>query len=393
MGTRSTTTATTAEIQSERSRRPLKVLYFSRDYTTHDWRHLSKLAAAGHQVWFLRLEQRPVELETRPVPAGVECVEWAGNGRRSGGFVTHLRLLPTLRRLVREIDPDILHAGPVQSCGFLAVLSGACRVLVGSWGSDLLVDATRGPLRRVVTRFTLRHADGLACDANAVADAALRLASMDEDRLVIYPWGIDLEIFLPRATRLGLRHTLGWGDDPIVLCTRSWEPRYGMDTLLDAFGRLIADGVGARLLLLGAGSMEGQMRAFIAKNQLKDRVHAPGLIPEEELADYFNLADVYVSASRSDGTSISLLQAMACGLPVVVSDIPGNREWVVPGVNGWLAPVGDPRALASALAAAIADPVARGRMGEANVAVARERGDWNRNAEILLGAYERLADR
>lgn len=113
-------------------------------------------------------------------------------------------------------------------------------------------------------------------------------------------------------------------------------------------------------------------------------------VPESVLADYFAEADLYVSATSCDGSSISLLQAMACGLPAVVADAYGNREWVKPGENGWLFPPEDDQALAKAILQALAADDARRIAREANIRITRARADWGRNFPLILGAYEQL---
>jgi glycosyltransferase involved in cell wall biosynthesis len=116
----------------------------------------------------------------------------------------------------------------------------------------------------------------------------------------------------------------------------------------------------------------------------------PGQVSYAELPQFYRSADLYVAATRSDGTSISLLEAMACGCPVLVSDIPGNREWVEEGVNGWLFPEGNAEALAQGILRAIEVRKQLPRMGEAARQIAEQRADWVKNFNQLLEAY-RLA--
>jgi glycosyltransferase involved in cell wall biosynthesis len=108
------------------------------------------------------------------------------------------------------------------------------------------------------------------------------------------------------------------------------------------------------------------------------------------MATWLRASDLYVSNSFSDGASLSLLEAMSCGLPVVVSDVPALLEWVTDGVNGLVVPRGDSAALARAMVRLVEDDAARGRMGRENRAIAVQRADWAANFRRLEEIYRRL---
>jgi glycosyltransferase involved in cell wall biosynthesis len=212
-----------------------------------------------------------------------------------------------------------------------------------------------------------------------------------DDRIVTFPWGIDLRHFTPRPSALSLRRDLGWTDNPIVISTRTWEPTYAIDVLVRAFGLVRKRHPEARLLLLGDGSQGPMIHSLISELNLTDIVYAPGRITYELLPDYFCLADIYVSSALSDGTSVSMLEAMACGLPVVVTNAYGNLEWVKPGENGWLVAPGDAVVLADALNEALADPLRVTNIKRANIELTRIRADWNKNFLQLLELLECVA--
>jgi glycosyltransferase involved in cell wall biosynthesis len=144
--------------------------------------------------------------------------------------------------------------------------------------------------------------------------------------------------------------------------------------------------------MLGSGSLESEVKQRLALAGLDERVHFPGQVEYAHLPDYYRAADLYLSASHSDGSSVSLLEAMGCGLPALVSDIPGNREWVDHGTNGWLFPDGDTRALRLALLERVEAPESLPDAG----ARARERveslANWDDNFRRLLGAYSLALD-
>ena len=368
----------------------MKIVYFSKDYTPHDYRFLEKLSRSRHEVWYLRLESSPVPLETRPVPPGIKVVDWRGSQGYHQRGLARIKLYHDFKGVIDEIRPNLIQAGPIQSCGFFTALAGFKPLLLMSWGSDILVDANKNALRRCLTRFTLRRADMIACDCLAVRDGILQLVNYPADRIIIFPWGVDLKQFRPVSSQLKLRDKLGWKDNKVIITTRSLEPLYGTMVFLEAVREVVKNIPESRVLMLGGGSLEGEVKTFITQHNLGHVFHLAGRVQYDQLPRYFNEADIYVSSSYSDGTSVSLLEAMACKLPVIVTDLPSNREWVTPGINGWLVPSGDAQALGYAIMEALKQPGKRDSMSQANLSLAREKADWDKNFLSLLTAYQEL---
>jgi glycosyltransferase involved in cell wall biosynthesis len=282
----------------------------------------------------------------------------------------------------------------MQPCGFMAALSGFRPFLMMSWGYDILMEALASDRARWIARYTLRHADMLLCDCRAVREAASEIHPLREDQVVELPWGVDLKAFTPASPAEIEGTRFGWDDAFVILSTRNWEPIYGTEVLLESFRLARRSNKRLRLVLLGNGSLAPAVRAFASDPEVHGAAHLSGAVAQEELARFFRQADLYMSCSIVDGTSVSLLEAFASGLPVVVSDLPANREWVLPGKNGWLGEVSNPGAFATALLEAAAlDPARRAAIGRANRRVAEVRADWLKNSSSVLEAYERLAGR
>ncbi len=117
----------------------MRILYFSRDYTTHDHRFLSSLVKSEHEVAFLQLERRGHALEDRPLPSEIRLIPWVG-GQSQATIRDGPKLVVGLRKVIREFKPDLIQAGPVQRCAFLAALSCYEPLVTMSWGYDLLHD-------------------------------------------------------------------------------------------------------------------------------------------------------------------------------------------------------------------------------------------------------------
>ncbi|MBA2707520.1 MAG: glycosyltransferase family 4 protein [Gemmatimonadaceae bacterium] len=366
----------------------LKILYISRGYNTHDHRFLGSFVGAGWETSFLPLLNE--RLDSRPVPGGVSTIPWP----YSVEPVTRRDWVDrkaALGEVLAQTNASVVIAGPVQSGAFLAALAGAARLVTVSWGSDMLVDADTTAFMRFATRYALSRSDAVFGDCRAVREAVHRHSSLADAAIVTFPWGIDLAHFSPGSSSLSLRRKLGWTDNEVFISTRSWERVYAIDVLIRAFARLRHTRPEARLLLLGDGSLRNDVNRLVDQHELREFVHFAGRAPHAGLVDYFREADVYVSSALSDGTSVSLLEAMSCGLPVVAASGHGNLEWIEPGVNGALATPGDAEALATAMLSVMGNPRLRAAMGEANRSLVRKRANWNDNFPQLVSAVEMLA--
>lgn len=363
----------------------MRILYFSRDYTPHDYRFLTALAESQHQAYYLRLERSNRQLESRPIPEAVEQLHWRG-----GIGQVMIQDAPTLwwdlRQVIRRVQPDLMHAGPIQTCALLAALSGFQPLVSMSWGSDLMRDAEQNEKMRWATRTALRHSRLLLADCQVVQKKA-EIFDFPKERTILFPWGVDLDCFQPvPGKEWRARH--GWQNDFVLISVRSWEPLYGVDELARAFVKAARQIPELRLILLGQGSQAPLIRQILEGGGVSDRVFFGGQVGQADLPQYYQAADLYISTSHSDGSSVSLMEALACGKPVLLSDIPANREWVTPGQQGWWFSDGSVDELAAGILRAYEMRSELAQMGSKARQLAEQRADWKKNRQILLNAYE-----
>jgi len=364
----------------------MRILYFSRDYTPHDHRFLSALAQTEHTVYFLQLERRGHATEERSLPPEIEQIPWTG-GHAPARLTDGLRLLLDLQRVRRKVNPDLILAGPVQRSAFLAALAGLRPLLTMSWGYDLLVDAQKNRWWNWATRYTLKRSAALLGDCDTIRQLAISYG-MNPSRIVTFPWGIDLHHFKPNDRKLSNSLQPPVTSGLTLLSTRSWEPIYGVNIIANAFVTAAQQCPELRLVMLGNGSLASELRRIFVKGGVEERVIFPGHVSYVDLPRYYLMADLYVSASHSDGSSISLLEAMACGVPALVSDIPGNREWVIPEEHGWWFPDGDANALGAAILRAIDQRQQLSHMGRAARRIAESRANWEMNFPQIQKAFD-----
>lgn len=360
----------------------MRVLYFTERDTPHDRRFLTALAGTDHQVFALRMK------DCEPLtPKGVTECEWHEGGPDLSNWAGWEAGAAQLKKLLAGLKPDLVHAGPVQGPALLTAQAGFHPLVTMSWGSDLLRTAQRSPWMRSATQYALDRSNVFLGDCRTVADAAAG-CGFPREKMVLFPWGVDLQVFSPEnkfEEGEALRERLGWEENFVVLCNRAWAPLYGVDLLARAFVAAVQQEPRLRLLLVGDGPQAGLIHQIL--DPLGGLVHFAGLINQEELPAYYHTADLYISPSHSDGSSISLLEAMACERPVLVSNIPGNREWVTAGRNGQLFSDGSEVDLTGKLVELTQDP-SLDELGQNARIVAMERADWRRNFQECLRAYQ-----
>jgi glycosyltransferase involved in cell wall biosynthesis len=362
-----------------------RVLYFSRNFSTHDFRFLTALAETEYDVYFLQLENQKSNLSVDVLPSKIKVLPPL-NKNQEFTFLNIPGNAIDLRKIIKQITPDIIHAGPIQSCGFLAALAGFSPLVTMSWGSDILVDSDRNIFLKWITKYTLKKTAILIGDCEAVKNKAIQF-NFSENRIVLFPWGIDLQLFYP-GDNAKLRTKLGWQDKFVIISVRSWEKIYGVDVVARGFAEALKSKPDLRLILLGNGSQEDLIKSIFDESKIGDRVFFGGVIDQKELPGYYRASDLYISASYSDGSSVSLMEALACGIPVLVSDIPGNKEWIDQDNNGWMFKTGDSESLAQCILSIYNNKDKFPQIRLEAREIAESKANWKVNFQKNLHAYQ-----
>ncbi|MBI2870410.1 MAG: glycosyltransferase family 4 protein [Candidatus Omnitrophica bacterium] len=367
----------------------MKVLYLTVGNGNHDRRFLVKLAERGYETCLVYFHPDGRQYE------GLKGIQpfYIGNGKAPKGAwakgVDYLRMYRALSRLIMKLKPDVVHGGWVLNAGFLGALTGFKPYILMPWGSDILEHPDESRIWRAMARYSIRRSSLITVDAETVKKKILELVpSYPAERITVFPWGIDLGVFHPDpAGRAEVRRALGWKDRKILIMTRYFQPVYGIDVFLKALPEVKKSHPGIGVLLAGSGPLKGELEALVQRLGLSDVVRFLGETRPQELARYLQAADLYVTTSYTDGTSVSLIEALASALPVVTTDVPSLLEWVKEGENGRVVPCGDVNGVGQAVRWHLEHPEDSRQMGGRNLGLARERADWDHNFSLLEGMY------
>lgn len=248
-------------------------------------------------------------------------------------------------------------------------------------------------LRRTANRVLLHHsADAMNACCAFSADSLHRIDGFPARRVEVIENGIDLSRYYPAANRNALRRGLGL--DPgrrYLACVARFHPVKDHATLLQAFARVAPARKDVDLLLAGDGPLRGELESLVERLGITGRVRFLGV--RSDVPELLRAVDGFTLTSVSEAASLTLLEAMASRLPVVVTAVGGNPEIVRDGVEGLLVPRGDVAATAGAFLRLLDDPGAAATMGEAGRARVEERYQLSRTIDAYEQLYQRMAGR
>jgi len=360
----------------------MKICFLAHGVSIHTRKWTRYFRDQGHQVSL-------VTLTPAGIMPGMEIYDlkhsWHVSYKNTNWH--YLLKLPRIWKVVRDIKPDILIAIFLSSYGILGALVRLkkCPLVTRVCGSDIFVFPKRSFLHRFVTRFALSRADLIISVAQHMTQTLSDY--MVNDKLVLtQQYGIDTNLFFPP-------HEAASSRSPVCLSNRAMVPICNLETILLSAHKLEAQGSPVHINLAGDGEQSKFLKQKAGKLKLRDRVSFVGNIDHARMPEELRSASIYVSMSLSDGTSISLIEAMACGAFPVVSDIPANREWITDGVNGYLVSPDSPDQLAQRLNDAWNRPELRQTAAERNWSIIREKGDYKKNMAIIESALIGLAEK
>jgi glycosyltransferase involved in cell wall biosynthesis len=334
----------------------------------------------------------------REMQAGIEVryprfPSLPGVGRNADGLMMALGCLPMLWR---ERDTfDIIDAHFAYPDGYAATRLGRWLdkpVTITLRGTE--VPHSRDPAKRRRIQRALRDATHVFAVSGSLARLAVELGA-DPAKVQVVGNGVDLDRFRP-LDRTEARSRLGIAEHAQVLVSvGGLVERKGFHRVIEVLPGLLARHPRLLFLIVGGAGPEGDyaatLRAQAQALGVGDQVRFLGPVAPDELSVPLSAADVFTLATSNEGWANVFLEAMACGLPVVTTDVGGNPEVVCDPELGTIVPFGAPEALAGALDAAL-ERARQGAWDRARIRAYAEGNAWDRRVEVLVEAFRRIAD-
>lgn len=303
-------------------------------------------------------------------------------------LINAVPMLLQFRGLIRDINPDILHAHSITDATWLGAASRFHPLVVTPWGSDVLIFPQKSRMSRWIVKYVLKRVDLITCDAEHIKAPLIKLGA-DPAKINIIYFGTDTQKFKPGQRDARLSKELGILQAPTIISLRRLEAICDLESLLRAVPLVLKEVPQAKFLIADKGSQEGMLKQLAESLGVSGSIRFVGRIPQDELPRYLTTADIYVSTSLSDaGLAGSTAEAMACGLPVIITDFGDNRQWVQDGVNGFVIPLRAPQALASRIIHLIRDKETRERFGKISREIIVERNNREKQMAKVLKLYQ-----
>jgi len=371
----------------------MRLLMLAEARTVHARRWATALLRRGWQVAMLSVSTAEIP-GVQIIPLGTPAFGPRYPRRWWGRYAQYVR------SVIRRLSPDLVHIHfltdyPVAGFpghgpgGSLWGGDAGPPVVISTWGADVVQDEwvpgdTPGQRARKIQ--LLQAADAVTATTSFLADCTAEYGGIGREAITVIPFGVDVSRYTAGTPRFGR-------EDLTVGFIKHLEPKYGFEYLLRALPGVFTRFPGARLVVVGAGSRQEQMRRLAGELGVAARVDWRGAVEHPQVPAALAEMDVYAmpSVSLSETFGVSAVEAQAAGVPVVFTDLPGVREAVTDGVGGLAVPPQDPAALEQAICRLLADESLRRRLGDQGRRVVFERFDFERNVDQMEAVYRQVS--
>lgn len=360
----------------------IKICFLTCADSIHSYRWVKFFAEKNHEIHWIAFNK--LEFDSIQGVCFYEVVQ------SSKMMIDFYNTTKQVRRLLRKIRPDILHVHYLGIYGLVGALSCDSTPFVATaWGSDILF-AGKSFIKKPFIRYILNKADVITCDADHMKREISKMGIREEKIRIIY-FGIDTNVFKPIAKDNNLRSRLGILNSLAIVSLRSLFPVYDIETLIRSIPFVLKEYSEAKFVLIGTGPQKKMLTNLCRLLGVGDNVSFLGFIANHELPTYLSSMDIYVSTSLSDaGIASSTAEAMACGLPVVITDSGENRKWIRDGEDGFIVPLKNPEVLANKIVTLLRNVEIREIYGRKSRGIIHEKNNYYKEMEKMEMIYKNL---
>ncbi|MFC1504987.1 glycosyltransferase family 4 protein [Thermodesulfobacteriota bacterium] len=352
----------------------MKICYLANAGSIHTQRWAEYFASKGHQIFIISFESGVVansQVYLIPKVFPQRHLNILGN-------------LPRIRRIVKRINPDILHAHYVTSYGLAGALTGQHPLILSAWGSDVLIMPEESQIYRQMVQFSMKRADLVTSIADHMTALMLKRHYAKPDKIITFPFGVDTNMFNPSGKKPV------HDDKCIIVSNRRLDIGLDVDIFIRSIPQVLEYHPTTRFVVAGDGPLRSDLEDLAKSIGIGQAIEFVGAVEHRNMHTLLRNSDIFVSTSRTDGNNISLNEAMACGSFPIATDISANRNWVENRKNGLLFPCQDTTALSKCIIESISKPEWRNAVISKNWEIIQKRASWHKEMKKMNQIYHDL---
>lgn len=291
-----------------------------------------------------------------------------------------------VHRLIKNINPDVIHAHQANTCGIYGATMRKRKVIVSAWGSDILLAPSISKIHRWIVKYVVKKAFYITSDSSYMTEKIIELGGKKE-KVFTFPMGVEEHIMKYKRNFEP--------EDKIlrIISTRRLEKIYNIDIIIKGFYKATLENENMRLTIAADGCEADNLKALVKQYKIQDKVNFTGRYNAETVGELLIENDVFISIPSSDSTSVSLLESMYCGLYSIVSDLPANGEWIKDKENGLIIGAIDEDSVKNALLWCYSNREKVIKASDLNTSIIKKRALWKENAKIVEGLYKEICIR
>lgn len=348
----------------------MKICYIANASSPHTWKWANFFINRGDDVHIISHE--PYDLKG----ATVHYIDFS--------LKKFFKYKKIVHDKIDEIAPDVLHSHQFNDCALYGVTYKKLPTIVSAWGSDILLTPEKNWMLKLIVKYTIKNSDIITSDAIDVTERIIEFGG-NADIIYTFPMGIESEV-------LSYKNNIDEDNkELVILSNRRLEKLYNIDIILRGFRSAVNENPNLKLIIAATGTEENNLKELTTELNLNDKVEFTGRYNQEELGTMLKKSDIFLSIPSSDATSVSLLEAMGCGLYPVLCDLPANREWITDGENGMIIKNISENDVKEAIIKCATTKAYMKKQSEININIIKEKALWDNNIKVVEEIYENIS--
>lgn len=295
-----------------------------------------------------------------------------------------IKFIGEMRQLIKEINPDLLHAQYASSYGFLGTLLKKHPYAISVWGTDIYEFPNNGPIQKQIIKHNFRKADYIFTNSKAMAREVNKYTDKNVD---VTFFGVDMERFKPVEVEKDGTFVIG--------IVKSLEKRYGIEYLIKAF-KLLKDEYPSKKILLkigGSGQNLDNLVNLVKELGLEKEVEFLGRISPDNIAKTFCSFDITVFPSLREGFGVAAIESQACEVPVIVTNVGGHPESLDNNKTGFIVEPESPEEIKEKIKILMNDENLRTSMGKEGRKFVKANYEVNKNFRDIEELYVKILNK